>query len=121
MDLNRIILFGKADGTISNQPQRTLYSLCDAVIGGEGEGPLKPEPYPLGFISFSNDSKLTDVCFGKLMGLNVDNVPLLKAALDDTLQKESKITLDGEKITLEDLSSFALSPKLPKGWMDYQR
>jgi len=121
MDLNKIILFGKSDGTIAKEKQRILYSLCDAIIGGEGEGPLKPEPFPMGFISFSNDSKLTDVCFGRLMGINADNVPLLKAATDDIMKKECLITLDGERIKLDDLSAFALSPKLPKGWMDYQK
>jgi uncharacterized protein (DUF362 family) len=120
MDLNRIVLYGKEDGTIANEKQRTLFSLCDAIIGGQGNGPLRPEPFPMGFISFSNDSGLTDVCFGKLMGFDIDLVPLLRSANDNLDFETVKIIIDNQEVNLKELSKYQSIPVLPDGWQNYQ-
>ena len=56
MDLNKIAVFGSADGTLSPTPLRSIFSLCDGIVAGQGDGPLSPEPLGLGFVGFSNDS-----------------------------------------------------------------
>jgi uncharacterized protein (DUF362 family) len=72
MDLNKIARYGKIDGTLSNNPQRFIYSVCDGIIGGQGDGPLEPEPLALGFISFTNNSLTHDRAMAILMGLPVN-------------------------------------------------
>ncbi len=119
MDLNKIILYGKSDGSIADEQQRVLYSLCDAIIGGEGEGPLRPDPFPLGMISFSNDSELTDICFGKLMGLQEEFIPLLRSAMENLSKRKIKISLDGVETGFDQLEKYSVIPKLPKGWENY--
>ncbi len=69
MDLNTIALYGKLDGSLSDEPQRVLYSLCDAIIAGEGDGPLHPEPFPMGIVSFSNDFSTYRFVFWKTNGI----------------------------------------------------
>ncbi len=42
IDLNKIAIYGKQDGTISKTPQLQPHSLCDEIIGGQGDWPLNP-------------------------------------------------------------------------------
>jgi uncharacterized protein (DUF362 family) len=78
MDLNKIVIFGRNDGTIAEEPQRQLYSLCDGIIGGQGDGPLRPDPLPLGIISFTNNSAMNDIAMGLIMGFDIQKISLLK-------------------------------------------
>jgi uncharacterized protein (DUF362 family) len=119
MDLNEVIIYGKADGTLAYEPQRVLYSLCDGIIGGEGEGPLHPQPFPLGFVSFSNNSALTDLCFGRLLNLNENKIPLLRSVKGVILDSDFKVRLNGREANLNYLSEFSYHPKLTKGWENY--
>ena len=74
MDLNLIATQGKLDGSISNTAERSLYTICDGIIGGQGNGPLSPEPLPLGIITISNDYFLMDEIVGYLLNLNIDKI-----------------------------------------------
>jgi uncharacterized protein (DUF362 family) len=119
MDLNRIAIFGKKDGTLSKEPQRDIYSLCDGIVGGQGNGPIRPDPLPLGVISFSNNSPMTDICMGTLMGFDIHQIPLLEAAYQNILDKEVDIFLNSERITFTQLSPFSVPTTPPPGWINY--
>ncbi|MBB3185988.1 DUF362 domain-containing protein [Microbacter margulisiae] len=120
MDLNKIAIYGKADGSLSNKPQRQLYSLCDGIIGGQGNGPLHPDPFPFGFVSFTNDSALNDLCMTTLMGFHPDKIPLIHTALKLTDIHNVLITLDHKKInTLQDLEPYSIHTTAAPGWDDY--
>jgi len=121
MDLNLIAIFGKKDGTIADEPQRTLYTLCDGIIGGEGNGPLSPDPLPLGIISFSNDSYLMDEIIGYLFRMNIDKIPLLKEARKINKGKDIDLFLRGEKTTLEDIKKYSTDVIMPPGWVNYNK
>jgi len=118
MDLNRIAEYGDVSGKLKDKAQRQLFSLCDAVIGGQGDGPLEPDPLPLGIISFTNSSFLNDYVMAKLMGLPVEKIPLLYGKhMDSKLGAE--IRLDNEKVTLGELQEYAIKAIPPKGWLAY--
>lgn len=119
LDLNNIVTFGKADGSLSGRPQRQLFSLCDGIIGGQGDGPLKPDPLPLGIISFTNHSGMNDIAISTLMGFEPEKIPMLKASA--SLLKNNKIDLfwDGQKIGLKALNEFAVKTLPPPGWVQY--
>jgi hypothetical protein len=119
MDLNKIAIWGKSDGTISSEPQRTLLSLCDGIIGGQGDGPLNPDPLPLGIISFTNNSYLNDICMGILLGFDIGKIPLLKSAIKKLDGEDSNIFWNGEKISLEGLKKYSITTIPPPGWIDY--
>jgi len=120
MDLNTIALYGKESGEIANTPQRKIYSLCDGIIGGEGDGPLNPEPLNLGIISFSDNSYLTDLCMGVLMGLKIEKIPLLRYAKKMVNLKTSKIYFNDNDINFLDLKKYSVKAKLPPGWKRYE-
>ncbi|MEI8273992.1 MAG: DUF362 domain-containing protein [Paludibacter sp.] len=119
MDLNKIATFGKMDGTISQKPQRMIYSLCDGIIGGQGDGPLDPKPLPLGIICFSNNSSLNDICMGTLMGFNIQKISLLRNALNEIKNQNSKIEFNNKEVVLNGLLMHSIPTLPPPGWVNY--
>ena len=119
MDLNMIVNYGRADGTLADSPQRFLYSFCDGIVGGQGDGPLRPDPLNLGVVCFTNDSATADVCMADLMGLKVNKMPLLMAAKSFMPNREVNITLNGKPIQLKELEKFATNALPPPGWENY--
>jgi uncharacterized protein (DUF362 family) len=119
MDLNKVAIYGKKDGTISKTPQRELYSLCDGIIGGQGDGPLNPQPLPLGVICFTNNSSMTDICLATMMGFDIQRIPLLKAAGQNIIQGNIVLTLDGQLTTLKNIADLSIRTLPPPGWVDY--
>jgi uncharacterized protein (DUF362 family) len=119
MDLNMIAIYGKKDGSLSNSPQRVLYSLCDGIIGGQGDGPLHPQPLPLGILTFSNNSSITDICAATLMGFDINKIFLLQNAQTAIKEKEIDIFLNEKKIDIENLKSLAIETIPAPGWIEY--
>jgi uncharacterized protein (DUF362 family) len=118
MDLNKIAQFGNSNGTIANNIQRQIYSLCDGIIAGQGDGPLNPKPLPLGIISFTNNSYINDCAMALLMDLPIEKIPLLNnKSLNEELACE--ITFYGERIVLKDLKQYSIKATPPTGWEDY--
>jgi hypothetical protein len=119
MDLNLIAVYGTNKGKITDRPQRLVYSLCDGIIGGQGNGPLNPIPLPLGIISFSNNSAVTDIAAATLMGFDVKKIPLLKAALAEIKHKEIEIKLNDKNVNINDLRKISTTTIPPIGWSNY--
>ncbi len=116
MDLNLIAEFGSKDGVLKNIPQREIYSLCDGIIAGQGNGPLTPDPLPLGILTFTNNSSLHDVCIAHLMGFNPDNILLLKNAQKKINMNERTVIFDNNEIKIDKLVNFKIKTIPPPGW-----
>lgn len=119
LDLNKVAIYGEKNGSLSEKPQRIIYSLCDGIVGGQGDGPLNPDPLALGIISFSNNSMLNDICMSALMGFEPKDIPLLRSALQNSRILESEITINNRKSDLADLSNWSVPTVPPPGWLDY--
>ncbi len=119
MDLNKIVNFGKRNGTISDTPQRLLFSLCDGIVGGQGDGPLKPDPLNLGIVCFTNDSARADVSLATLMGMDVDKIPLLVAAKSFMTDRKITIKYDGKEVSIDELRNHSVDAIPPPGWVTY--
>lgn len=118
LDINKIALFGNLKGEISEIPQRNILSLCDGIIAGQGDGPLEPEPCPLGIITFTNNSVLNDMALAVLMGFPVEKIPLVNRILPPDTTK-FKINLNGSDANIEDLMNYSIRAIPPKGWIKY--
>lgn len=119
LDLNTIAIYGKKDGTLADIPQRELYSLCDGIIGGQGDGPLKPEPLPLGVISFTNHSGLNDIAMATLMGFDINRIPMLFKVKDMSANDKIQLYFNGSPIQLADLNRYVIKTIPPPGWEDF--
>lgn len=121
MDLNIIAQYGKLDGTLSDKPQRVLYTLCDGIVGGQNNGPLIPNPLASGFLMFSNDPYLSDEIAGILFKLNLDKIPLLRQAKDENKDKNIKIMLNGSLADKASISAIGIKAEVPDGWIGYDK
>jgi uncharacterized protein (DUF362 family) len=80
LDLNRVLMYGKTDCTMADRQQRKIITLTDAIICGEGEGPLAPTPHPLGMLTLSSNPVAAEFCHAHLMCFDWRKIPLLREA-----------------------------------------
>jgi len=128
LDLNRIALYGKIDGSMSPTPIRRVYSLTDGIVAGQRNGPLSPEPINLGAVTFASSSIFADMAHAALMHFDWQKIPLLQHGLKSDITyplvhnaaQKLKVYVDGKSY------SFAETAKLlgkdflpPDGWKEH--
>jgi hypothetical protein len=82
LDLNRILLYGRQDGTLASEPQRKLFHISDAIIAGQGSGPLSPQAFELGLLLASENPAAMDVVGAELLRLNSEVIPIVRRCFD---------------------------------------
>jgi uncharacterized protein (DUF362 family) len=82
LDLNRILLYGCADGTLAHRLQRRVIHLVDGVVAGQGDGPLAPHPLPLGLVFGGNNAAAVDWVGARLLGYDPSRIPIVRHAFD---------------------------------------
>jgi hypothetical protein len=80
LDLNRILLYGRPDGTLAETVQRRVLHVVDAVVAGQGDGPLAPRPLPLGALAGGDSAPAVDWVGARLLGYEPRVVPLVREA-----------------------------------------
>ena len=80
LDLNRVLLYGCSDGTLASTPQREIIHIVDAVIAGQGDGPLRPQPLPLGLVLGGRSAPAVDWIGAFLLGYNPAQIPIVREA-----------------------------------------
>jgi hypothetical protein len=125
LDLARISLYGTSDGRMAAQPVRRHFVLTDGIIAGEGQGPLDVEPVHFGYLSWSEDLAASDVVNSAAMGMDLDQLPIVRGAfqLSDypltTLARpeEVALTVNGHRLSLTEFRrSEARTFRMPRGW-----
>jgi uncharacterized protein (DUF362 family) len=83
MDLNRILFYANADGTMRHAREAKRYfSLVDGIVAMEGNGPVAGSRKPAGaLIGGSNPVSVDAVC-ARLMGFDIRKIPLIRRAFD---------------------------------------
>lgn len=82
LDLNRILLYADHAGRIQNTAQRRVVHVIDALVGGEGDGPLAPDRHDVGLIIISDDAVAADFVATALMGFDPFKIPTIRHALE---------------------------------------
>lgn len=124
LDLNRLLLYGRTDGTLADTRQRKVYSLTDAVLAGEGEGPLAPHPVPMNALTFAESSAFADLVHASLMRLDYRRIPTIREAfgafyypLVGHSVDECQVFCNGRDISLAELArDYGRNFKAPAGW-----
>lgn len=83
LDLNRILLYGNADGSLQNDQQREYLCVVDGVIGGEGNGPYHTHPVESGCILAGRNPLHIDLIAVQFMGFDHRKIPKVLRALED--------------------------------------
>ncbi|MEN6292046.1 MAG: DUF362 domain-containing protein [Methanobacterium sp.] len=115
MDLNLIAKYGAKNGTLEDKPQRSITYICDGIIGGQGDGPLNPEPLPLGIIMLSDNPAEMDYALALLMDFEPEKIPLITNALE-IFPKNDTVVINGEEYSWETLKDFSVKTIPPPGW-----
>ncbi|HEY3175133.1 MAG TPA: DUF362 domain-containing protein [Candidatus Polarisedimenticolia bacterium] len=80
-DLHRVLFHADATGLLREEPQRRYLALVDAVIAGEGEGPMRPTPKGAGLIIAGENPAAVDIVCARVMGFDEGKIPLLRNAI----------------------------------------
>jgi uncharacterized protein (DUF362 family) len=80
LDLNRALIYSDRDGVLCNQPQRRVFFLTDGIIAGEGEGPVEPDPKPVGVLLGGYSGPVVDAVMARLMGFDFRKIPSVREA-----------------------------------------
>ena len=131
LDLNRILLYGRPDGTLADTPQRTVLHIVDAVVAGQGDGPLSPEPLEMGLLLGSGSAPAMDWVGARLLGYDPLRIPITREAFGAfpwpiTAFSPADVLLQGDLGDIDAETYFdsgALSYKVdyPIGWQDAAR
>lgn len=76
LDLNRVLLTARQDGTVAESPVRRYFSIIDGIIGGQGDGPLHPTPYSSGALLAGFNPLVVDWTATRLMGFSPEAILL---------------------------------------------
>jgi len=82
LDLNRALLFAGVDGVIREKPVRRCLTIVDAVVAGEGNGPLDATPRHAGLLIAGENPVAVDLVCARLMGFDERRLPLIARAFD---------------------------------------
>lgn len=83
LDLNKIVFYGNADGSLREpQPQnrKRHYVLVDGILAGQGRGPLNPDAVAAGVVLFGVHPPSVDAACAYLMGFDPERVPIVSRA-----------------------------------------
>ena len=83
LDLNRVLLYGREDATLADAPQRRLVHLVDAIVAGQGDGPLCPSPLPIGLIFAGTNAAAVDWVGAYLLGFDPKRIPVARESFGD--------------------------------------
>lgn len=111
LDLNRALLYAANDGQMQESPQRNELSIVDAVVTGQGEGPLTPDPLETGAIFGVHNPAIGDFLGAVLLGFDPAHIPLLRHACDDMRWR-----ICAQKPTWPDFQPPFTPARAPKGW-----
>jgi hypothetical protein len=82
LDLNRALLYGNPDGSWRESGSKPYVGIVEGIVGGEGNGPLGPDPVESRVMLAGSDPAAIDLVACRLMGFEPRAVPLIERAFD---------------------------------------
>jgi uncharacterized protein (DUF362 family) len=124
LDLQRILRYGSTDGTIRDGVQRKVFSITDAIVGGEGHGPLANTPIHSQFLSAGMNPAAVEYVNTRLMGIDPERVALIREAfgnfrwpLTSFGPSDVSVRLEDDIVQADRILPFQRPFRLPAGWV----
>lgn len=119
LDLNRILLYGRVDGSMANSPQRKVIHVVDAVVAGQGDGPLAPQPLNLGFLFGGCNAAAIDAIGAEMLGYDTQQISIVREAFGDFRWPLTSFAKDDVEL-LGDWKHEVVCDNIlyPAGWAD---
>ena len=85
LDLNRCLYYSDAGGVRLDAPApvRTVLTVLDGIVAGEGQGPLAPRDVALGVVLAATDPVALDLAAVRLMGFDERLIPKVSEPMRD--------------------------------------
>lgn len=77
LDLNRLLFYASKDGIMQKTVQRRCLTIVDAIIAGEGEGPMEPDARRCGFLAAGWNPVAVDAVLATLIGFDYRKIPII--------------------------------------------
>jgi uncharacterized protein (DUF362 family) len=126
IDLNKILLYSDKTGKMQNSVQRKIFSIVDAVVAGEKEGPLHPDTKRCNILIAGDNSVAIDLVSSQIMGFDYLKIPTLKRALfckDYPIFNEKVENLILKSDTIQNFTEISKKYnqkfRPPDGWKDH--
>jgi len=127
LDLQRIVHYGTSACKLSDRPQRKIITITDAIVAGQGNGPLAPDPVPLGILSMGTCVAAIDYVHCFLIGLDPEKIPLVRYSFSQDIRSiaafapdQVEPVIDGVAIPIDQLySQLGRTFDLPRGWVGH--
>jgi uncharacterized protein (DUF362 family) len=110
---------------MASSPQRRVVHLADAIIAGQGDGPLAPQPLPLGLLIAGNNAASMDWFGARVLGYDPQLISIVREAFGPfrwpiTASEPNNITLSGDwGVGKIDEVMKEMPPVIhPVGWRD---
>lgn len=124
LDLQRILRYGRLDGGLDGSPQRRVITITDAIIGGEGDGPLANTPIATGFLTGALNTAAAEWVHARLMGFDPNRIPLVRESFADFSHPlaafrptEIRVRMAGRELPAQEIWPFeGKCFRPPEGW-----
>ena len=127
LDLQRILHYGRHNGRLQAAPARRVVTITDAIVGGEGEGPLAPTPVKSGFVTGGASAPAVEWVNAILMGFDPTKIPIVRQSFESFPHpiaefepaRVSPHTIDG-RLDHSSLAAYAsVEFRPPSGWIGH--
>lgn len=119
-DINKILLYADVHGVMQEEIQRKYLCVVDAVLAGEGEGPMEQTTKSFGVIFGGTNAVYVDYTAAKLMKFDYKKIPVINQGFInkwwDIVDKDPKEIILVSNTPLENIADRFL-PTF--GWRDY--
>ncbi|HXY55241.1 MAG TPA: DUF362 domain-containing protein [Nitrospirota bacterium] len=127
LDLNKVLLYANPDGSMREGVKKNAkryIGIVDAVLAGEGHGPLAPEPVHMGYIFCGTNPVAIDAVCATFMGFDPLKIPAIANSfrirsypLCDFSDADIRAVLADVEFSLEALPEKYVIPFEPQfGW-----
>lgn len=110
-DLNKILLYSDKKGSMCKQQQRHYLCIVDAVLAGEGEGPMEQRTKEFGVLFGGFNPVYVDYCASRLMRYSYRYIPTVRQGFKNKwwplVEKDPKNIIFHTN-TKEDISAYFL-------------
>jgi uncharacterized protein (DUF362 family) len=112
LDLNRCLYYSDAKGTHLDAPRpvRTVLTLIDGIVAGEGEGPLAPRDVPLGAVIAATDPVALDLVAVRLMGFDERRLPKVSRPMTETDLRVTDVR-EPSDVTVTEVPAATFEPR----------
>ena len=78
LDLNKIFLYCSKDLRLKKKKRQRQITIMDAIIAGEGNGPLEATKKKVGYCIIGKNPVAVDTVCAHLMGFNFEKIPMIR-------------------------------------------